>query len=379
MITTLKKLRCCCTSLYRADAVRYGMIMMMLVVGLLSTAQPAAAQSGLSGQACIKEKTGLNNPSCTANDVRIGSFELLAGPATCDPTDPTPIVVTLRAHIESGPARYDIGLWVNQAGNSAKTDTTGSNCYRDFFPPPLSSTLCDQLGGDYFDADGDSCGDVYAVGTNPCGNASTGPCTGGGGGTCLFSTFDFTVSIVCKDSNGDGTADVGSCTSWDNNTAGVCSGVLGTDPGTGAKCNCGTTNILGLHTGCSVDLDCNDDNACTTDTCSVVAGVGTCTNTDISSSCDDGNECTADSCDPATGCVNTDNSARCNDNNECTADSCVPATGCVNTDNSARCDDGNECTADSCVPATGCVNTDDSARCNDKDRKSTRLNSSHRH
>jgi hypothetical protein len=50
----------------------------MLIVGLcLAGAIPAAA--GTSGALCIKEKTGLNNPSCTANDVRISSLALNPG------------------------------------------------------------------------------------------------------------------------------------------------------------------------------------------------------------------------------------------------------------------------------------------------------------
>jgi hypothetical protein len=93
--------------------------------------------------------------------------------------------------------------------------------------------------------------------------------------------------------------------------------------------------------------DCDDDNACTTDTCVD----GECVNTPIV--CDDGNACTADTCDPATGCVYTP--IVCDDDSECTADTCDPATGCVYTP--IVCDDDSECTADTCDPATGCVYT----------------------
>jgi hypothetical protein len=47
-------------------------------------------------------------------------------------------------------------------------------------------------------------------------------------------------------------------------------------------------------------LDCDDSNACTTDSCDPVLG---CQNTPIS--CNDGDVCTADSCDPVQGCQNT--------------------------------------------------------------------------
>jgi PKD repeat protein len=50
---------------------------------------------------------------------------------------------------------------------------------------------------------------------------------------------------------------------------------------------------------CTVNADCNDGNACTTDKCSS----GWCSNTLIN--CDDGNSCTADGCDSRSGsCLN---------------------------------------------------------------------------
>jgi hypothetical protein len=97
------------------------------------------------------------------------------------------------------------------------------------------------------------------------------------------------------------------------------------------------------------DLNCDDSNACTLDSCDPASG---CVNERIS--CDDGDACTADSCDAASGCVNT--TISCNDGDQCTADSCDVSTGCVSTDISASCDDGNACTADSCDMAVGCVN-----------------------
>jgi len=47
--------------------------------------------------------------------------------------------------------------------------------------------------------------------------------------------------------------------------------------------------------------------------------------------CNDNNACTTDTCNPATGCVFTP--ITCNDNNVCTTDTCDPATGCVFTPN----------------------------------------------
>jgi len=376
MSTKLKKLRCCCTSLYRANAVRYGAMMLMLIVGLLFAAHPAAAQ--VSNTACIQQEIG-GNPSCTANDVRIGSYRLVSGPANCDPTSTTPITVTIEATIESGPDRYNIGLWINQKGNSARSDTTGANCYRDFLHPVGTSTTCQQQGGPYYNADSNACGDVYAQNTDPCGNKVTGPCTGGGGGTCLFTIFTFTVDILCSDSDNDGTADVSSCTSWKQSAGGVCAGALDTDPGTGSKCNCSSIDITGLHTGCSTAADCDDGIACTTDSCEIVGNNGTCSHTTNDSACDDGNECTTDTCVAASGCSNTPNTGAacgsssdtvcdnpdtcdangvCQPNNEPTTTVCRADAG--DCDVAENCDGAGSCPADGFEPAgTQCGDTTD--------------------
>jgi len=378
MNTKLKKLRCCCTSLYRAGVVRYGTMMVLLVAGLFFAVQQAAAQ--VSGTACIQQEIG-GNPSCTANDVRIGSYRLVSGPANCDPTSTTPITVTIEATIESGPDRYNIGLWINQKGNSARSDTTGSNCYRDFLHPTGSSTVCQQQGGPYYSADSNACGDVYAQNTDPCGNKVTGPCTGGGGGTCLFTTFTFTVDILCSDSDNDRTADVSSCTSWKQSAGGVCAGALDTDPGTGSKCNCSSIDITGLHTGCSTAADCDDGIACTTDSCEIVGNTGTCSHTTNDSACNDSNECTTDTCVAATGCSNTPNTGAacgsssdsvcdnpdtcdangvCQPNNEPTTTVCRADAG--DCDVPENCDGAGSCPADSFEPAgTQCGDTTDTA------------------
>jgi hypothetical protein len=58
---------------------------------------------------------------------------------------------------------------------------------------------------------------------------------------------------------------------------------------------------FGSPGGCTyTPVDCDDDNACTEDSCDSATG---CAYTPIE--CDDGNACTADSCDPDTGCVST--------------------------------------------------------------------------
>ncbi|MCB9740051.1 MAG: hypothetical protein H6747_12370 [Deltaproteobacteria bacterium] len=74
--------------------------------------------------------------------------------------------------------------------------------------------------------------------------------------------------------------------------------------------------------------------------------------------CNDNNACTTDSCDKAKGCVNTPNSEPC----DADGDACTQSDACKNGSCTAgkakNCDDANPCTTDSCNGATGkCVHT----------------------
>ncbi len=108
--------------------------------------------------------------------------------------------------------------------------------------------------------------------------------------------------------------------------------------------------ITTISCASACDLDCDDNDACTADTCDPLTG---CIHTPIT--CNDNSLCTTDTCNPAIGCVYTP--IVCNDGSFCTTDTCDPLTGCVYT--TIVCDDNNQCTDDSCNPATGCVYTND--------------------
>jgi hypothetical protein len=134
---------------------------------------------------------------------------------------------------------------------------------------------------------------------------------------------------------------------------------------------------------CEDDLGCNDSNACTSDSC--VANV--CEHTPIGgccledAECDDGGLCTTDSCadnvctnEWQDGCCekNTD----CGDGDLCTSDSCPePGGACLNEvielccTTAVDCDDGIGCTLDicqdhACVMVDSCCAVD--ADCDDE-------------
>jgi hypothetical protein len=63
--------------------------------------------------------------------------------------------------------------------------------------------------------------------------------------------------------------------------------------------HCADISILPSGKSCETDLECADDDACTSDACN--PSTSTCQNVDVP--CDDGDACTLDACDPTDGCV----------------------------------------------------------------------------
>ncbi|RIK65961.1 MAG: hypothetical protein DCC65_10990 [Planctomycetota bacterium] len=102
---------------------------------------------------------------------------------------------------------------------------------------------------------------------------------------------------------------------------------------------------------CSTVAECDDSDACTTDSCTG----GICQHAPVN--CDDSNPCTDDSCDSVLGCQYVNNTATCDDGDDCTTGDACAAGSCVGTpipeccDTAADCDDSNPCTVDACSTA----------------------------
>ncbi len=108
-------------------------------------------------------------------------------------------------------------------------------------------------------------------------------------------------------------------------------------------------------TECAVAADCNDNNLCTTDTCSS----GICGYSNNSLSCNDGLFCTPTDTCVGGACVGS--GVRCSAGQFCneTLDACVQ---CLTN---AHCDDANVCTTDTCSPTGTCQRPNNNAPCND--------------
>jgi len=128
------------------------------------------------------------------------------------------------------------------------------------------------------------------------------------------------------------------------------------------------------------EVNCNDGNPCTDDSCNPEVG---CEHTDNQAPCNDGDVCTTadqcaqgacagglplecndddvcngeEKCDAAVGCM-PGQPLDCDDGNPCTTgESCHPMNGCV-PGTAVGCDDSDPCTLDECQPGTGqCLHT----------------------
>ncbi len=161
--------------------------------------------------------------------------------------------------------------------------------------------------------------------------------------------------LTCSDGN--------PCTAVDTCVGTVCTG------GTPTNCedfNACTTDTCAPASGCvhsaTNGAACEDGNPCTIqDTCA-----GNTCKAGVANPCDDGNVCSVDGCTALAGCFHTQAIAAtaCNDNDACTTgDACTGIT-CIGA-TATNCDDNKVCTTDSCVSATGCVHTANSLACND--------------
>ena len=188
-------------------------------------------------------------------------------------------------------------------------------------------TTNDVCGGGSCTGTAKNCNDSNSCTVDSC-NAETGECT------------HTNNTASCNDNN--------ACTRTDTCQNGTCVGgnpmPCSTPPNSQCYFQTGTCSN-GTCTYFPTSGACNDNNVCTTqDTCAN----GTCTGTQIN--CNDDNPCTNDSCNSTTGCAHTNNTGSCDDNNVCTTqDTCANGT-CTGTP--MNCDDGNVCTTDSCANGT---------------------------
>jgi hypothetical protein len=221
---------------------------------------------------------------------------------------------------------------------------------------PVNNSACDDANPCTLQ---DSCAAGVCTGTlNLCDDLN--PCTRD---FCEVGHADATPGTWCvhepRDIDCD---DVNACTTLDTCVDGQCVGVANV----GGLCTDG--NLCTSGDKCGADgvcagvpnVDCDDDNPCTVDTCTAAGG---CLHlSDVGLACSDGLLCTIeDACDAVGACVGK---LKCPDTDACVDVLCDAETGaCLSAP--TVCDDQNPCTDDSCAAGVGCTFVPNSAPCDD--------------
>lgn len=220
----------------------------------LAAASPAAAI--ITGGGCLADVHGSQN--CTANDVTFVVVGLGVQDDGCvSTTDTVSIFLQGTVRNTTAQSRYDIGLWIATDGDPNGDGAATGVCARDrLFPlAPINATcgsgatqmdLLRQFdnyapfdgidNGPFLNLDGDSCGDLNAVGKSGCDLD--------GNGQWDDSNMRFTEALTfpCDDVDGNGFVEIPTCASWGNQDRQVggntCDSEAEVGPGTPAKCRC---------------------------------------------------------------------------------------------------------------------------------------------
>ncbi len=236
-----------------------------------------------------------------------------------------------------------------------------------------------------------SCDDKNGCTTDSC-NSKSGDCAHANNTGACDDNNACTANDACaagKCAGGPKTCDDGDvCTtdSCDEKAGCQTKIAIGAPCADDAKClkgTCGKGADGKVTCAVGVIKGCDDNNACTIDTCTAdkgcqydpakdgtkcgdgdkcvdaaVCGKGSC-QPGKKLDCADSNPCTDDACDPKIGCSWSANTAACDDGNKCTAGSACSNGQCAAgkpVDAEAVCGDKNPCTAATCDPTKGCTN-----------------------
>jgi len=200
-------------------------------------------------------------------------------------------------------AGHPAGIPVKVAANATVTDTAPAN----FFAANL-----DTYGGNS---------------GSPVMNATTGLVEGilvrGNDDFVYDATRQCYRSNVCADTGCPSWEEVSRATRFVQYVPDVPECLSGADCSDGDGCNGAELCTDGACRPGPI-VSCKDNDACTRDACTTVAGQAVCTHTPVA--CDDGNACSIDTCDPTRGCVI--DPIVCPVGERCQAGACTPIPAC---------------------------------------------------
>ena len=333
---------------------------------LCDAASATCSHNMLDGSPC-----NADNTECTANDACQNGACKPGAAKTCSDGNP--------CTDDSCDPKAGCVFANNSAGcDDGKICTTNDYCAGGTCNPGKSNN-CD---------DGNSCTDQACDPVT--GNCSTtfntlncddkNACTKGD--ACKDGVCKAGLSVDCTDTD--------ACTLDSCDLAGGCTHTVSTGVcDDGDACSYGETCASGACGG-GQNLNCDDKNACTADSCDKITG---CKHTPQNGGCDDGNACTQNDACSGGSCIGAAMGPCASDQNPCTDEMCDPSVGCVSTNNAFPCsdgsvctqndacangtcvpgatlnctDDGNPCTTEQCNPVTGCESVNNSLACEDGD------------
>ena len=333
---------------------------------LCDAATATCTHNLLDGSPC-----NADNTECTGNDACNGGVCKPGAAKTCSDGNP--------CTDDSCDPKLGCTFTNNSAGcDDGKICTTNDYCAGGVCNPGKSNN-CD---------DGNSCTDQACdPKTGNC-NTTFNALNCDDGNAC--SSGDLCKDGVCKAGLPVDCTDTDACTLDSCDLANGCTHTVSTGVcDDGDACSYGETCTSGACGG-GQNLNCDDKNACTADSCDKVTG---CKHTPQNGGCDDGNACTDNDACAGGACVGATSPPCTSDQNPCTDDVCDPSIGCIHTNNAFPCsdgsvctqndacaggkcvagatlncaDDGNPCTTEQCNPVSGCESINNSAPCEDGD------------
>ena len=345
------------------------------------TTGKCAAANAANGTACDDGNACTGAGQCFAGNC-------LVGQVSCDDQNPC---TTDSCNAGSGCVHTNLGNFPPNTCDDGDPCTPISICQNGACTAPFNNCFC-QTDSQCQD-DGDLCNGKPTCqgGTCKTSAATIVVCDTSKDTACVKSTCQ-TATGTCLPApvaNGTACSDGSTCTGGDVCSGGTCIGIT-TDCNDNVAC---TADSCDPKTGCihtAVAVTCDDGNACTTDTCDIVGGCthapslgNACNDGDLCTTgevcgvnaqggvcqggtavdCDDGELCTTDSCDAKGGCIHTPTDFLCDDGNACTTQDTCAGGKCGGT--AVTCDDSNPCTSDTCDQKAGCLNAATAGKCDD--------------
>lgn len=204
--------------------------------GLLMGVQSASAQT------CIQQ--GSKSLVCTANDIQVAfadNIRDISGNPLGQCTGGQTFSFIADFHVTTtATTRYDIGLYFatdgDPNGDGARTGVCSANTITPLHTDPASPGIVTLGSADGVNKDGDTCRDVT---------------TEAGWGKPLGKVVTVRVDNVMCQAGTNGFLSLPNCTSWSQNTGGVCSTPADALPGSPSKCSCdiGFTVPIFVETG----------------------------------------------------------------------------------------------------------------------------------